>query len=53
MADEQLWPVPSLDVHTGVDSAASTLFVERANAVASTVSFTKDADAVAEICRAP
>ena len=30
VADEQVWPVPSLDVRAGVDSAAVTLFVERA-----------------------
>ena len=30
VADEQLWPVPSLDVGAGIDSAAVTLFVERA-----------------------
>jgi hypothetical protein len=28
VADEQLWPVPSLEVHTGVGSSAATLFVE-------------------------
>ena len=33
VADEQLWPVPSLDVLSGVDSAAATLFVQRAVAV--------------------
>ena len=45
--DEQLWPVPSLDV----ESSATTLFVERASAVAPTVSLDDDGDAVAEICR--
>ena len=30
---EHLWPVPSLDVAAGVDSAAVALFVERAQAV--------------------
>ena len=30
VADEQLWPVPSLDVGAGIDSAAVNLFVERA-----------------------
>ena len=30
VADEQLWPVPSLDVGAGIDSAAVALFVERA-----------------------
>ena len=34
VGDEQLWPVPSLDVRGGVDSSAATLFVERAMAVA-------------------
>jgi predicted ATPase len=52
LADEQLWPVPSL-VSTGVDSAAATLFVERAQAVAPTISLSapNDAGAVVEICR--
>ena len=51
LADEQLWPVPSL-VITGVDSAAATLFVERAQAVAPTISLSgsDDAGAVVEIC---
>ena len=31
VADEQLWPVPALDVNAGVDSEAATLFVERAS----------------------
>ena len=35
VADEQLWPVPSLDVGAGIDSAAAALFVERAQSVAS------------------
>ena len=34
VGDEQLWPVPSLDVRGGIDSSAATLFVERAMAVA-------------------
>ena len=34
VADEQLWPVPSLDVGAGIDSAAVNLFVERAQSVA-------------------
>jgi predicted ATPase len=52
LADEQLWPVPSL-AHNGIDSAAATLFVERAQAVAPTMSLSKsdDASAVVEICR--
>src|SRR5262249_59868307 len=32
VADEQLWPVPSLDVAAGIDSAAVSPFVERAQA---------------------
>jgi predicted ATPase len=52
LADEQLWPVPSL-VNAGIDSAAATLFIERAQAVAPTISLSRSADAVAvvEICR--
>jgi predicted ATPase len=52
VADEQLWPVSSL-VHTGIDSSAATLFVERAKAVAPSMSLLKsdDANAVVEICR--
>ena len=38
VADEQLWPVPSLDVLNGVDSAAATLFMQRAVAVAPGIS---------------
>ena len=34
VADEQLWPVPSLDVDAGTDSAAATLFIDRARSVA-------------------
>ena len=49
VADEQLWPVPSLDVAT----VARTLFVERATGVAPTISLTHgdEANAVSEICR--
>ncbi|MCU1694536.1 MAG: Adenylate/guanylate cyclase protein [Mycobacterium sp.] len=51
VADEQLWPVPSLDVLGGVDSAAATLFMQRAGAVAPGISLAgADADAVVEIC---
>ena len=53
IADEQLWPVPSLDVGAGVDSAAVTLFVERARNVTPHFSLA-DADEsapVTEICR--
>ena len=49
--DERLWPVPTLDIDTGVDSPAATLFVERASAVAPRDSLTEYADAVVEICR--
>ena len=34
VADEQLWPAPSLNVLAGVDSAAATLFMQCAEAVA-------------------
>src|SRR5882757_1938616 len=52
VADEQLWPVPSLDVLSGVDSAAATLFMQRAAAVAPGISLAgAEADAVVEICR--
>jgi predicted ATPase/class 3 adenylate cyclase len=51
--DEQLWPVPSLDVGAGIDSAAVDLFVERARSVAPRFSIDKadEAGAVVEICR--
>jgi predicted ATPase/class 3 adenylate cyclase len=53
IADEQLWPVPSLDVGTGVDSAAVALFVERARNVAPRFSVVTadEAAAVVEMCR--
>jgi predicted ATPase len=52
VADEQLWPVPSLDA-AGIDSAAVSLFVERAQAVSPRFSVTnaEEAAAVVEICR--
>ena len=51
VADEQLWPVPSLDVLAGVDSAAVTLFLQRAAAVAPGISLAgAEAGAVVEIC---
>src|ERR1700694_785144 len=34
VADEQVWPVPALNVEGGVDSAAVSLFVDRAHSVA-------------------
>jgi predicted ATPase len=45
LADEQLWPVPSLDIDAAVD-----LFMERAHRVAPAF-VADDASAVAEICR--
>jgi predicted ATPase/class 3 adenylate cyclase len=51
VADEQLWPVPSLDVRTAVESSATTLFVERAHAVVPGLSLSGSDDAVVEICR--
>ena len=53
VADEQLWPVPSLDVGAGIDSAAVDLFVERAQGVAPrfSVADADEAAAVVEICR--
>jgi predicted ATPase len=53
VTDEQLWPVPSLDVGAGVDSAAVNLFVERAHSVAPRFSMatTDETEAVIEICR--
>ena len=47
VADEQLWPVPSLDI----GSSAAELFTERAQAVVPGISLTGDNDAVVEICR--
>ena len=35
VADEQVWPVPSLDVRSGVDSAAVILFMQRARSCGS------------------
>jgi predicted ATPase/class 3 adenylate cyclase len=53
LADEQLWPVPSLDVGAGIDSAAVSLFIERAQAVSPgfSVANADEAAAVVEICR--
>jgi predicted ATPase len=52
IANERLWPVPSLDVGAGVDSAAVALFVERAQNVSPlfTVGDAGEAAAVVEIC---
>jgi predicted ATPase len=53
IADERLWPVPSLDVGAGVDSAAVALFVERAQHVSPRFMVGDDGEAAAvvEICR--
>jgi predicted ATPase/class 3 adenylate cyclase len=51
MANEQVWPVSSLDVVGGTGSSAVALFVERAQAIAPRFSMTDEADAVVEICR--
>jgi predicted ATPase len=53
VGDEQLWPVPSLDVGAGLESAAVALFVERARSVTPRFSLTHadEATAVIEICR--
>jgi predicted ATPase len=52
LADEQLWPVPSLDVRAGVESSAVALFVDRAQTVAPMFTLqTTDAPAAVEICR--
>ena len=50
-ADEQLWPVPSLE--TGRESPATRLFMERSHAVAPHISLTTGTDepTVVEICR--
>ncbi len=51
--DEQVWPVPSLDVAAGIDSAAVSLFVERARGVAPGFSIVDgdESAAVTEICQ--
>lgn len=53
VADEQVWPVRSLDVAAGIDSTAVSLFVERAQGIAPSFAMVDDdeAAAVAEICR--
>jgi predicted ATPase len=53
VADEQLWPVPALDVTTGIDSEAATLYAERAQHVSPEITLSADdsAGAVVEICR--
>jgi predicted ATPase len=51
--DEQVWPVRSLDTTAGIDSAAVSLFVERAQGIAPGFSMVDgdEAAAVTEICQ--
>jgi len=53
VAQEQVWPVPSLDIGAGIDSAAVSLFVERAHGIAPGFAMVNgdEAAAVVEICR--
>jgi len=53
VAQEQVWPVPSLDAAAGIDSAAVSLFVERAQGIAPSFSMVNgdEAAAVTEICQ--
>ncbi|WP_308124195.1 ATP-binding protein [Mycolicibacterium xanthum] len=53
VADEQVWPVPALDLGRGFDSVAVSLFVDRARSVAPRFSLAtpEEAGAVVEICR--
>src|SRR6516225_4312544 len=53
VAQEQVWPVPSLDIGAGIDSAAVSLFVERAQGIAPGFAMVNgdEAAAVVEICR--
>jgi predicted ATPase/class 3 adenylate cyclase len=53
VGQEQVWPVPSLDIGAGIDSAAVSLFVERAQGIAPSFSVANadEADAVLEICQ--
>ncbi|MDT5367102.1 MAG: hypothetical protein QOC62_1533 [Mycobacterium sp.] len=53
IADEQLWRVSPLDVNSGNESAAVSLFVERAQSVESDFSLAQpgEMDAAVEICR--
>jgi predicted ATPase len=48
--DEQLLPVPSLDMKAGAASPAAYLFVDRARTVARGISLAGNDDAVVEIC---
>ncbi len=53
IAEEQLWPLSSLDVDAGTDSAAVALYVERARSVWPDFVFTDDEEcaAVVDVCR--
>ncbi|WP_082945726.1 adenylate/guanylate cyclase domain-containing protein [Mycobacterium sp. E2733] len=53
VSDERVWPVRPLDAAAGIDSAAVTLFVERAQGIASGFSIVNggEAAAVTEICQ--
>lgn len=53
IADEQVWPVSSLDTEAGIDSAAVHLFADRAHSVSPRFCLTThdEAEAVIDICR--
>jgi predicted ATPase len=53
LAQEQVWPVPSLDIGAGIDSAAVSLFVERAHGIAPSFAMVNgdEAAAAVEICQ--
>jgi predicted ATPase len=53
VAQEQVWPVPSLDTAAGVDSAAVSLFVERAQGIAPSFAMVNadESAAAVEICQ--
>jgi predicted ATPase len=53
VAQEQAWPVPSLDIGAGIDSAAVSLFVERAQGIAPSFAMVNgdEAAAVVEVCQ--
>jgi len=50
VADEHVWPVVSLDIAAGADSAAVELFVQRARAVDPGFELGDGGEAVTEIC---
>jgi predicted ATPase len=53
VAEQQVWPVSALDAAAGIDSAAVSLFVERAQGIAPSFSMVdgNEAAAVTEICQ--